>query len=113
MCVAVLDESQLLHFANRMAAAGAEAAAKQLRLAAGIKLHPALVPGAVHELCKQVVTPELNSVVTELLGKVRMFHDRAAAKNAIKVRVEMRKQHFLCYVPQAILAVFTPLTGLH
>ena len=75
------------YYYYRMAAAGAEAAAKQLRLAAGIKLHPALVPGALHELCKQVVTPELNSVVTELLGKVRMFHDRAAAKNAIKVRV--------------------------
>ena len=73
----------------RIAAAGVEAAARELHLAAGASsgiVTPFIgMQATVHSLCKQLISHDLNSVVTELLLRVKMFQDRAMAKNAIKV----------------------------
>jgi hypothetical protein len=40
---------------------------------------------ALGSYCKQVITPELNELVKALVEKLRMFRERAMAKNPIKV----------------------------
>ena len=39
----------------------------------------------MHGLCKQLLSPELNQGVTELLLRVKGFQDRAMARDPIKV----------------------------
>jgi hypothetical protein len=38
-----------------------------------------------HQLCHQVISPELNQVVSELLLRIKGFQDRAMMRDPIKV----------------------------
>lgn len=74
---------------HRIATAGVEAAARELHAASSLIDSTAtscVGPSAtVHSLCKQIISVDLNILVTDLLLKVKSFQDRAIAKNAIKV----------------------------
>ncbi len=39
-----------------------------------------------HSMCRQIISPELNVVVSELLTRIKGFQERAMARDAVKVR---------------------------
>ena len=85
--------------AARQAAADAEAASQALEGAVLIRPPPG---DQVHPLCKQMISPEIGEVASDLLTRLKVFHDRAYAKNPIKANAH---KLYLCGLREVKKAV--------